>query len=138
MSIFKDKFTALLNEQEPVPAEVSDEEAMAAGLDDGSAPADFDANVPDPAEGAVDPADVMKGQNAQMIGTLQEWISEMEQFADYLNGLDGGSIQSQMNNAPCDTLFNKISSSETKKISRVAQDLRSVIESLKAYMLSSD
>ncbi len=137
MSIFKDKFKALLNEQ-PVADEVTDADAMAATLDDGSAPEDFDANVPDPAAGAMDPSEVMKGQNAQMIGTLQEWIGEMERFSDYLNGLDEGSIQSQLNNAACDTLFNKISSSETKKISRVAQDLRSVIESLKAYMLSND
>jgi len=47
-------------------------------------------------------------------------------------------MQSQLNNAACDTLFNKIAGSETKKISRVAQDLRSVVESLKSYMLSND
>jgi hypothetical protein len=47
-------------------------------------------------------------------------------------------MQAQLNNADCDTLFNDVGRSETKKISRIAQDLSALVESLKGYLLSSD
>ena len=100
MSIFKEKFTSLLNEA-PGDDEVSDADAMAATLDQGTDPGDFDVEAPNMPE--VRPEDAIKQQNAHMISRLQEWITEMEQFSDYLNGLDEGSIQSQLNNASCDT-----------------------------------
>ena len=62
----------------------------------------------------------------------------IEQFNTFLNGVDDQSLQAQLNNADCDTLFNGISKSETKKISRIAQDLSALVESLKGYLLSSD
>ena len=40
--------------------------------------------------------------------------------------------------AACETLYADIARSETKKIGRIAQDLRALSESLKAYLLSSD
>ena len=55
-----------------------------------------------------------------------------------MNGLQSTSLQAQLNNADCDTLFSDISRSETKKISRIAQDLRGLVESLKGYLLSSE
>ncbi len=135
MNPFKDKFSLLLEQPE-----VSDEEAMGASLDQGTDPGAFDVAAPDPAmaQPMTDPGALLKQQNQEMTGTLQEWIGRLEEFTDYLNGLDPSSMQSQLNSAACDTLFNKIAGSETKKISRVAQDLRSVVESLKSYMLSND
>ena len=79
-----------------------------------------------------------KEQNVAMTQSIGQWIAQIDEFTDFLNGLDGGSLQSQLNNAPCDTLFNKVSTSETKKISRIAQDLRGLVESLKGYLLSSE
>ena len=79
-----------------------------------------------------------KEQNVAMTQSIGQWIEQIDQFTDFLNGLDGASLQSQLNGAPCDTLFNKVSTSETKKISRIAQDLRGLVESLKGYLLSSE
>ena len=145
MNLFEQKFSQLLEQgavEEPlalgpdvgaVEEPVSDEEAFAGQLDSGTGEEDFDVSQPE-----VTPEDAIKQQNAAMEAELQEWISRMEEFAGYLNGLEEDSIQSKLNNASCDTLFAKIASSETKKVSRVAQDLRSVVEALKSYMLSSD
>lgn len=79
-----------------------------------------------------------KEQSAQMTGTIQQWIDQIGQFNQFLNGLDNASMQAQLNNADCDTLFADVSRSETKKISRVAQDLSALIESLKGYLLSAE
>ena len=139
MNPFEQKFTKLLEQPvAPAPdpgAAMSDEEAFGASLDQGTDPTDFEVQAP---EGQLtSPEDALSQQNAQMAQTLQEWIGRMEEFADYLNGIAPESVQSKLNDAPCDTLFDKIASSETKKVSRVAQDLRSVVEALKTYMLSN-
>ena len=79
-----------------------------------------------------------KEQSTHQTGSLQGWITKIEEFNTFLNGLDGNSMQAQLNNADCDTLFNDVGRSETKKISRIAQDLSALVESLKGYMLSHD
>ena len=79
-----------------------------------------------------------KEQDAQMGSSLQEWIGNIEGFIDTLNGLEDTSINSQINNAPCDSLFEDIARSETKKIARIAQDLRGLSESLKSYLISKE
>jgi len=79
-----------------------------------------------------------KEQNVAMTQSIGSWITQIDEFTNFLNGLDANSLQSQLNNAPCDTLFNNVSKSETKKISRIAQDLRGLVESLKGYLLSSE
>ena len=139
MNPFEEKFTQLL--EQPIDpgvdpaAGMSDQDAYAGTLDQGTDPGAFDIEQP---EGQLQrPEDALAAQNAEMAETLQGWIGRMDEFAEYLNGLDEGSVQSKLNNAPCDTLFDKIASSETKKVSRVAQDLRSVVEALKTYMSSN-
>ena len=69
---------------------------------------------------------------------LKTWIVEIEHFKNYLNGTDGASLQAKINGADCDTLFNEISRSETKKIARIAQDLSALVESLKGYLLAHE
>mgnify|MGYP003647576840 CR=1 FL=1 len=146
MNLFKERFTQLLEAPLAPPADVSvpspeeamsDVDALGSTLDSGTDAKDFDVEAPAPGQALATPEDALRQQNAQMMEKLQAWIGRMEDFASYLNGLEPSSIQSQLNDAACDTLFDKIASSETKKISRVAQDLRSVVEALKAYMLAS-
>tara|TARA_R110000787_G_scaffold100723_2_gene205793 strand:- start:90 stop:470 length:381 start_codon:yes stop_codon:yes gene_type:complete len=69
---------------------------------------------------------------------VRNWINQLEAFVTYLNGLDGDSIQATLNNADCDTLLSDIARGETKKISRAAQDLSRLVESLKGYLLSAE
>jgi hypothetical protein len=74
-------------------------------------------------------------QTQRTIQTLTTWIGEVENFIDYLNGTDEGSINFALNSADCDSLMTDIQRSESKKISRLAQDLSSLGESLKQYLL---
>ena len=136
MSIYDKKFNVLLEQEAdpaaqmgpatppgPVEGEMSDSGTTLAA-------------VSDVADNPV--VNYQKEQNAAMTQAIGGWIGQIEDFTNFLNGLDGSSLQSQLNNAECDTLFNNVSKSETKKISRIAQDLRGLVESLKGYLLSSD
>ena len=79
-----------------------------------------------------------KDQNNNQRATIEGWIGKIGGVAEFLNGVDGGSMQRQLADADCDTLFNDVSRSETKKITRIAQDLSALQESLKGYLISSD
>ena len=133
MSLFEKRFKLLLeepvNSEIPEPeidvptGEISPDDETIAAVDD----------VPE------NPAlNYKKEMTANQTGELQSWIQEIGRFKDYLNGTDGESLQKKINGAECDTLFNEISRSETKKISRIAQDLSALVESLKGYLLAHE
>lgn len=145
MKTFTERFFKILQEaDEETP--VSDAEAAANELEAGTDPSMLDVEpgpevspmgIDSPAGG--NPADELKKQqNAQFAGQIEGWVVKIEEFIDYLNGLGEDSLNSQINSAPCDTIFDDISRSETKKIGRIAQDLRSLSESLKSYLISND
>lgn len=77
-----------------------------------------------------------KESTAAQLGELQSWITKIDEFTNYLNGVNDESIQSKLHKAGCDSLFEKIARSETKKIARVAVDLSSLAESLKGYLIA--
>ena len=132
MSIFNKKLNTLLEQEgEAIAAPVAPVDPVAGQGDAGTLAA-----VSDVESNPV--VNYQKEQNAAMSSQINGWITQIEDFSNFLNGLDGTSLQSQLNNAPCDTLFDNVSKSETKKISRIAQDLRGLVESLKGYLLSSD
>ena len=141
MKTFTERFLqVLVTEQDET--EMTDAEAAAGALDPGTDPAMLDiddvpaGNVGAPGENPA--SELQKQQNAQYAEQIQGWVTEVENFIDYLNGLGPESLNSQINTAPCDTIFDEISRSETKKIGRIAQDLRSLSESLKSYLISND
>lgn len=129
MKVFQNKFIHLLEAEDVEPG--TDEAAFEAGLDDGTSPEAFN-DVPDNPV-----AQFQAQQTANTINTLQTWIGEVETFIEYLNGLDGSSINSQLNDVDCDSILADVSRSESKKISRLAQDLSSLGESLKQYLLAA-
>ena len=146
MSIFSKRFKRVLTEQPELPAPgavgpvgaeeppVDDEGAFNASLDP-----ETDAGEFNDVDGALAAAsDLQRQQSEGQINSIKEWVGQIEEFIGFLNGLDESSIQAQLNDAACDTLFNDVARSETKKISRLAQDLSSLSESLKGYILSHD
>lgn len=136
MNTYANRFKKLLTEQDQdLDTELSDSDAMASTLDKGTSVEDFDVDAPDNTAGQA-PA-VLTVFQQRMHKQLQKWISEMEEFKEYLNGTDTTSIQSILNNSSPETLFKKISDAETKKISRVAMELGSLIEILKGYLASA-
>ena len=78
-----------------------------------------------------------KDQNNQQRATIESWVVKVGDFVEYLNGTEG-SIQKELADADCDTMFNDVSRSETKKITRIAQDLSALEQSLKGYLISND
>lgn len=135
MNLFRTKFFNIISEAEE--AGTSDPLAVAPGAEDQAAAGVMDQpdslndlSVPDNPEIAL-----KQQQSARTIQTLTTWIGEVENFIDYLNGTEEGSINYSINSADCDSLLTDIQRSESKKISRLAQDLSSLGESLKQYLL---
>ena len=137
MSIFEKKFAMLL--EAPVEVPTPDEIPAVAPVD----PVDDTEITGDTLSVADDVGDNpaigwRKEANSKQRTQIESWISRLEEFTTFLNGVDSNSMQAQLNQADCDTLFNGISRGETKKISRIAQDVSALVESLKGYLLSAD
>ena len=134
MNSFRKKFLDMLQEApedtivQPEPVDNVEQDAVASTMDEPAAADQL--TVPDNPEIAL-----KKQQTAKTITTITTWINEVENFIDYLNGTDAGSINHALNAADCDSLMTDIQRSESKKISRLAQDLSSLGESLKQYLL---
>lgn len=136
MSLFTKRFNTLLEadanakeeEVAPTPAE-----ALEAELEPGTDPAALGATpVPQDIEAAKESSLNVQKQE------LTQWISRIEEFIDFLNGVNEGSIQSKLHNAGCDSMFEKIASSETKRVARVAVELSALAESFKGFLIAGN
>lgn len=128
MSVFQKRFIKVVEAANELEG---DKAAMAATLDQGTSLSDYNVNAP-----TLSTQDVLKQSYEMQAGELQGWISEIEKFVQYINGDTDSSIQSKLHNASCDTMFEKIASSESKKISRVASELSALVQSFKGYLIS--
>lgn len=141
MKAFNHRVFHLLEQDEPEnpelsinPDEIGDEDAFASSLDDGTNPSDFDTQTPTGAP-AVSPEDQVREKQVQQLG---QWIDKLTSFTSYLNGVDNNSIQKVLNDSEEGSLFAEIARGERKRIARLAQEMSSLTESFKGYMLSSD
>lgn len=136
MGIYEKYFNTLLEQDEvetnSIDAVPEDEaSAMAAELDAGTPPESFD--------GASGQVEVIRKESlAKQKTILAGWISEIEKFVEYVNGVNQTSVQGQLHNAGCDTLFEKIASSEHRRISRIAVELSGLAEALKGYLIAGE
>jgi hypothetical protein len=139
MNVFEKKFVTLLEQPEELPAQLDAPEGEVA-------PPAVEPTTDVETTAAMDPGatpdnpalNYKREQKTQMTNIIHGWIGQIQEFNEFLNGLDNNSMQAQLNNADCDTLFADISRSETKKISRIAQDLSALSESFKGYLLSAE
>ena len=134
MNLFRKSFLNVIQEAEQlgdpnaVPEADIEQQAVANTMDDPAQAQEL--SIPDNPEIAL-----KRQQSERTIQTITTWIGEVENFIDYLNGTEESSINAQLNAADCDSLLTDIQRSESKKISRLAQDLSSLGESLKQYLL---
>lgn len=128
MNVFRKRFVKVVEAANEADA---DRAAMAATLDQGTAPTAFDVKAP-----TLSTTDVLKQSYEMQASELQAWIGEIENFVQYINGDTDASIQSKLHSASCDTMFEKIASSESKKIARVASELSALVQSFKGYLIS--
>jgi hypothetical protein len=134
MSKFENRFFKVLSEQD------EDRAAMLSTLDKDTNPNDFDTDVNavsdinDP-NSAVSRA--LSEREAAMVSQVREWVTNMEEFLENLNGTEN-SIQTALANAEADTLLDKMKQSEQRKIARVATELAALAESFKGFLAQSN
>tara|TARA_R110002074_G_scaffold74714_2_gene171032 strand:+ start:669 stop:1079 length:411 start_codon:yes stop_codon:yes gene_type:complete len=134
MNPFEKKFMLMLEEDENLPPA-----PPSAVLDSPDLGDDLDSTISAVDDVADNPGvSWRKDQNNNQRATIQSWITKVSDFTEFLNGMESESLQKQLASADCDTLFNDVSRSETKKITRIAQDLSALQESLKGYLISTD
>jgi hypothetical protein len=137
MGIYQKLFSNLLEKEEienlstPDLTPEAEDQALQAELDAGTPPESFDTDA-----GQVEV--IRKESLAKQKQILADWVSEIERFLEYVNGVNARSIQGQLHNAGCDTLFEKIASSEHRRISRIAVELSGLEEALKGYLIAGD
>ena len=136
MARFENKFFKVLKEQD------EEREAMEATLDAETDAGEFDVDVEvDETVVEDDPnvaaARAVEERNEARRITLQGWISQLDQFLEFLNSESPDSIQSALANAEPDTIFDRMKDSEQRKIARVASDLASLTQSFKGYIAQS-
>ena len=131
-NIYSKRFNKVLKEQdEDIDIEMTDTEAADEQLDDITSD-ELGADVP---EGTTDTP--ISSKQKEMYDELSSWSSKMDEFAGYLNGTND-SIQTSLNSAEPDTIFDSISNAETKKIARVAMEVMSLSEILKGYLAGAN
>jgi ABC-type transporter Mla subunit MlaD len=126
MSAYSTRFYKILEQDE----ELTDAEALDSQLQDITSD-ELGADIP---EGGTS---TIATQQKEMYDELSEWINRMDEFSNYLNGTTD-SIQTSLNSAEADTIFDSISNSETKKIARVAMEVSSLSEILKGYLAGAN
>lgn len=131
MSNYGNRFKRLLSEQD----EISDREAMEMTLDKGTDPEQYDV---EPVAPGAEVQPTMGAVQKKMYEELKSWVIELDGFAEYLNGTGPNSMQSRLNSAESDTLFDKISTAETKKIARVSVEIASLSQMLKGYLATAN
>lgn len=122
MNPYLKRFSKILEQDE----DLTDAQALDAELQDITA---SELGAESPPTGAPS----ITGQQKEMYDKLRDWIQKLDEFAEYLNGTTG-SVQTALNGAESDTIFDSISNSETKKIARVAMEVSSLNEILKGYL----
>lgn len=137
------KFDALyrnvfITEQEGIPAPSPEDEA-AQGVDEitPEEPGDAVGNeVPVPDNYDVEPAPVSApGGDA---GSIKNYISKLEEFADSLNGVDTGSLQQMVTDMDrVGSLFQGISRETSSDIIKLAEQTRQLSEILKGFIINS-
>jgi len=132
MSKYVNRFKRILVEKDE---EMTDQQAMAATLDKGTNPTDLD--VPNVPEAGAQMQPTLSGIQKQMYDELKGWTVKIDEFTKFLNSTEATSVQSKLNSAEPDTLFDKIATAETKKIARVAAELVSFNEQLKGYLATA-
>ena len=134
MSLFKNVFTTLLEQEEeeiapPQEAQEGEVNPLEGEIEPETDPAQFGANV-DPGQDI----ESIKQQSMESQKTeLESWIAKMEEFKKFINDPNSDSIQVKLQNSSCDSLFEKIASSEHKRLSRVAMELSGIIEAFRGY-----
>ena len=99
-------------------------------------PAEFDDVTPLPMPEQPVTTDAVVSQNPNGAGTLTDYINQLEDFANKLNGTDSNSLQSLVSQLDrVESPFEGIYSRTSAEIVDAAKTLRSVSEKLKNFII---
>ncbi len=135
--MFKNRFSVFLEQDEDKdiqPPEDTGDEVLSSEIDPETAPQDYGANV----EPGKDIESIKQRSLESQKQELTTWINKIDEFVEFINGVNDTSVQSKLHNAGCDSMFEKIASSEHKKVARVAVDLSALAEALRGYLIAGD
>jgi hypothetical protein len=132
MSNLKQHFLNVLVEEDEIDAAYNaseDETALTNRLAKDEVPADaLD----------VEPAPDNVGYKAE-VAAAETWIESIDEFVNYLNNTEAGSINAQVNVLDRDnSVFKGIASRVSDKIARVSSDLAELKEIIAGFVISSD
>lgn len=130
MNRYSKRFAKILEQDDELTDELTDGEALDSELQD-ITPEELGADAP------ADVTNAVNDQQKAMYDELNSWIGKMDGFSNYLNGTTD-SIQTSLNSAEPDTIFDSISNAETKKIARVAMEVSALSEILKGYLAGAN
>ncbi len=130
MNRYSKRFAKILEQDDELTDELTDGEALDSELED-TTPEELGADAP------ADVTNAVNDQQKAMYDELNSWIGKMDEFSNYLNGTTE-SIQTSLNSAEPDTIFDSISNAETKKIARVAMEVSALSEILKGYLAGAN
>lgn len=130
MNRYSKRFAKILEQDDELTDELTDGEALDSELED-TTPEELGADAP------ADVTNAVNDQQKAMYDELNSWIGKMDEFSNYLNGT-ADSIQTSLNSAEPDTIFDSISNAETKKIARVAMEVSALSEILKGYLAGAN
>lgn len=141
MSLFKSRFITLLEQEAKAPEEEvpTPEEALKAELDPGTDPAALGASpVPPPVAGADHIETAKQEAFVNQKAELEQWKTKIQEFVDFLNSPGPDSVQTKLHDAVCDSMFEKIASSEHKRIARIAVELSGLVQSLNGFLIAGN
>lgn len=128
---FEDVFLKKLiteDQDTPVTDHSSDNDAWEQTLDAETDPAAFDT--------ASNPKPELSKQNIEV---AKEWVNHIDEFVNFLNGIEGNSLHAQIAKMDREgSVFRGIIKSERKKITKIAELLQSINEVVKGYIINSD
>jgi hypothetical protein len=128
---FEDVFLKKLiteDQDTPVADPSSDKGAWMDTLDADTDPTAFDT--------ASNPKPELSKQNIEV---AKEWVNHIDEFVNFLNGIEGNSLHAQIAKMDREgSVFRGIIKSERKKITKIAELLQSINEVVKGYIINSD
>ena len=133
MNLFTKRFHTILEAEATAEDTPTPEEAIQSELEPGTDPAALGASPM--------PPDVETAKESSLNAQKEEltlWIAKIEEFIDFLNGVNGNSIQTKLHSSGCDSMFEKIASSESKRVARVAVELSALAESFKGFLIAGN
>lgn len=105
-----------------------DEAAFAASMD----------KTADPKAFSTDPLSTTEPGQSDYIETAKHWIHKLDQFSEELNGLDPGSLNSQLNEIDKEgSIFRGIVNDQSDDIVKVTEILKAMAEGIKGYIIGA-